>query len=85
MAKTPQLNAAQPIVGQNGTMEQPFRTWANTVTANLPVIGSGSPEGVVDAPQFAVYIDSTGVSGALQYIKLQPDIAGDTTMGWVAV
>jgi len=66
-------------------MSQAFRTWALEVSNSLPIIGTGSPEGVVDAPQYSLYLDDAGGPGAVQYRKMQPDIAGDTKKGWIAV
>ena len=51
----------------------------------LPILGDGSPEGVVTANQFSLYIDRNGTTGAIEYRKMQTDIAGDKTLGWVAV
>jgi hypothetical protein len=83
MSATPQLNAAQPVVMSDGTMHQSFRRWASIVTDQLPITGIGSPEGVIDAPQFAVYLNTIGGPGAVQYRKMLPEIGGDTKKGWV--
>jgi|TARA_S200002703_G_scaffold66183_1_gene57385 hypothetical protein len=79
------LNAAQPIVDANGTMEQPFRQFTQEASLSIPIVGSGSPEGVVEARQFSLYLDDTGSAGSIQYRKMQPEIGGDRTRGWVAV
>lgn len=81
----PQLNAALPIVGKDGTMEPAFRDQMNKVNKNLPLTGIGSPEGVVFAPQFSLYLDTAGVSGSIEYRKMLTDISGDRKQGWVAV
>ncbi len=81
----PRLNAAQPIVAANGTMEQPFRQFTQDASLSIPIVGAGSPEGVVEARQYSLYINSTGSSGSIEYRKMQPDIAGDKTKGWIAV
>lgn len=81
----PQLNAALPIVKPDGTMEPAFRDQQNLLNNALPIVGTGSPEGVVTALQFQLYIDSAGVSGAIEYRKMLPDIGGDKSQGWVAV
>ena len=62
-----------------------FRLWMARTDLGTPITGSGSPEGVVEARQFSLYINSAGASGTLLYIKIQPDIAGDKKQGWVAV
>jgi hypothetical protein len=79
------LNAAQPIVDANGTMEQPFRQFTQEASLSIPIVGSGSPEGVVEARQYSLYLDDTGSAGSIQYRKMQPEIGGDRTRGWIAV
>ena len=79
------LNAAPPIVDENGTMEQPFRQFTQEAALSIPITGTGSPEGVVEAVQFSLYLDSAGSAGSIQYRKMQPEIAGDRRRGWVAV
>jgi len=81
----PLLNASQPIVDDKGTMSQAFRTWTLSVSLEIPIYGTGSPEGVVTARLYQKYVDSTGTTGALEYRKMLPDIAGDKSQGWVAV
>jgi len=81
----PILNVAQPIIGNDGTMEQAFRQWTQDASLSIPIVGSGSPEGVVEARQYSLYLDSAGSAGSIQYRKMQPDIGGDRTRGWVAV
>lgn len=82
---SPRLNVAQPIVESDGTMAQPFRQFTQDASLSIPILGAGSPEGVVEARQYSLYIDSTGSTGAIEYRKMQPDIGGDVTQGWVAV
>lgn len=86
MAAVPQLVVSQPVVYDNGTMTQNFRTWCQMMTVYAaPIVGTGPPEGVQEAPQFALYLDRTGVPGALQYRKMLPEIGGNKRLGWVAV
>jgi len=82
---SPRLNAAQPIVEANGTMAQPFRQFTQDASLSIPIVGTGSPEGVVEARQYSLYIDANGSTGAIEYRKMQPDIGGDTSQGWIAV
>lgn len=85
-AKVPQLVVSQPIVLDDGTMSQIFRTWAQMMTTYAaPIVGDGSPENVIEAPQYSLYLDRLGVPGALQYRKMQPHIGGNKKLGWVAV
>lgn len=82
---SPRLNAAQPIVQPDGTMAQPFRQFTQDASLSIPIVGSGSPEGVVEARQYSLYINSIGTTGSIEYRKMQPEIGGDVTKGWVAV
>lgn len=81
----PRLNAAQPIVGADGTMSDAFRTWTLGTDLSNPIFGIGSPEGVFEARQWQLYIDTTGTTGSMEYRKKFPSIAGDPKQGWVAV
>lgn len=82
---SPRLNVAQPIVEPDGTMAQPFRQFTQDASLSIPIVGSGSPEGVVEARQYSLYIDSTGTTGSIEYRKMLPDIGGNTKQGWIAV
>ena len=79
------LNAGQPIVESNGTMSQAFRQFTQEASLSIPIIGSGSPEGVIEAVQYSLYLDTTGAAGAIQYRKMLPSIAGDRKQGWILV
>lgn len=81
----PRLNVAQPIVDAKGTMEQPFRQWTQEASLGIPIIGQGNPEGVVEARQYSLYIDTTGTTGSIEYRKMLPDIGGDVKQGWIAI
>ena len=76
------LNASQPIVDKNGTMEQPFRTSTIRWNDNLPIVGTGSPEGEIEAPQYSLYIDETVPLVPVQYRKMLPSSGGDRKNGW---
>ena len=83
---SPILNAHQPIVvTEDGTMAKHFREYMNRLNRLIPMNGTGSPEGVVDALQYSSYIDDAGATGSLLYLKILPEIGGDTTQGWIAV
>lgn len=81
----PRLNVAQPIVFEDGTMAQSFRLFTQDASLSIPIVGAGTPEGFIDARQYSLYINSTGVSGTIEYRKMLPNIGGDTKQGWVAV
>lgn len=76
-------NFHRPFVENDGSITEQSRTWADEVTLSIPIIGTGSPEGVVEARQRQKYMDETGVAGSVSYIKQRNDILGDRTMGWV--
>lgn len=57
-----------------------------SLLAGLDILsGTGSPEGVVEAKQKTLYMDETGSSGSVLYIKQSADVSGDRTQGWIAV
>ena len=86
MAQNPlSINSAQPIVEDNGTMSQLFRTWMLQVTNSIPIVGTGSPEGAIEAPQYSLYIDETVPLVPTQYRKMLPEITGDRSKGWAIV
>ena len=66
-------------------MEQAFRTWTVRVTNSLLHVGTGSPEGVLEAPQYSRYIDETVPATPVEYIKMLPSLASDRRNGWSAL
>lgn len=83
-------NLTQPsqqtaIVDENGIMTQEFATWVQIVTLLNPLSGEGSPEGVESARVDRLYIDLTGASGSILYVKRNSAIGGDDSQGWVLV
>lgn len=69
-----------PIVDKDGFPTPAFRDYLLKLGYLIPITGSGSPEGVIDAPQFSLYLDTTGNA---QYRKMLTQIGGDPTHGWV--
>jgi hypothetical protein len=76
------LNVSFPLVDKQGVATDIFRFWLNS---REPLTGAGSPESVVTASQFTFYINTSGTTGTLLYIKMLPEISGDKSRGWVAV
>lgn len=74
-----------PIVDAQGRMAQQFRVWTQNVSRLEILSGSGSPEGVVNAQQTTLYMDTAGTAGAILYIKRDTSVAGDPTQGWILV
>ncbi len=77
------LNRAQAIVDDGGKMIRRFQDWSQNVTRLQIIVGTGSPEGVIEAIQGQLYMDDTGTASSILYIKRDADIAGDRTMGWI--
>lgn len=53
----------------------------NQVNQNIIINGTGSPEGVVTAQPFKLYIDTAAASGSNMYVKK----TGSGNTGWVLV
>lgn len=79
------LNVGQPIVNDNLTMSDAFRTWTQLTNLSNAILHNGNPEGVVIADQYQFLINTAGTSGSLLYIKKLADIGGNKSQGWVAV
>lgn len=77
--------ATQPIIEADGSMTIPFRTWTQLINNLQIIIGTGSPEGVVDAGQGRQYMDDMGLAGTILYVKRDTDIGGDPKQGWILV
>jgi len=77
--------AFKPIVDENGHPGDEFYRWMTDITRLDLLVGTGSPEGVIEATVGREYLDDAGVAGAVKYIKQLADIAGDRTKGWVAI
>lgn len=80
-----QPNPISKVVTDSGVASAEFYRWMTQITANDLIIGTGSPEGVIEATIGREYMDDAGLAGAVKFIKQLPDIAGDRTMGWVAI
>lgn len=80
-----ELNVSTPITLENGTMVREFQDWTLELAKWVPILGVGSPEGVMEAPLYSLYIDKTGIAGAIEYRKMSSEIGGDRTKGWLAV
>ena len=74
-----------PITDESGMMTLEFQAWVRQITEADLMIGTGSPEGVIEANVGREYMDDAGVAGSIKYIKRDADIAGDKSQGWVLV
>jgi len=77
----PPIIRGLPVVDAKGLPTDIFWNWLNQVTDLQPLTGSGSPEGVVEAMPYRVYLDTSG-SPVVVYVKVLSDISGDRTEGW---
>lgn len=79
------LSAALAIVDDRGVMARQMRTFVNAVT-RLPILtGSGSPEGVVEARQTRLYMDTAGTTGNILYVKQVDSVTRDKKLGWILI
>ena len=79
------IDPTKPIIQENRVMEFQFRTFVLEVQQRGLIIGTGSPEGVVEANQGQEYMDDTGTAGNIKYIKKFADVGGDRTLGWILI
>ena len=80
-----QLGASNLITDKEGRMTQNMRVFTTQVTESALIIGAGSPETVVPANQGRFYMDETGLTGSVFFIKQLTGIGGDNKQGWVAI
>jgi hypothetical protein len=82
-----ELSFDRPITEANNTLTLQSRNYftalEDLIKEQIVLDGIGSPEGVVEAKATRRYMDATGISGSVMYIKQVDDIAGDASMGWV--
>lgn len=79
------LNPSVPLVSADGRPSVIFRTFLLEVHKGSVIVGTGSPEGVLEAEQGQEYMDDAGVAGAIKYIKRDSDVSGDRTQGWILI
>ena len=83
MPKITPPNPGQNPLDISGKMTPVFIAWTQQITDLDFLVGAGSPEGVIAATQYKLYLDSTGTTGSIQWRKMLPNIAGNVKMGWV--
>ena len=79
------LNASSPLVDANRLPSDQFRVFLLQVAESGLLIGTGSPEGVVEAEQGQIYMDDAGTAGSILYIKRDANQSGDKTLGWILI
>ena len=84
--RTSILSTDRPIIESDGSLTSQSRVFFREIWTQSLIIGTGSPEGVVEAEIGASYMDDAGTAGAIKYIKRDADDgAGDKTIGWILV
>ena len=83
--RTVQPSSDRPLLKEDGSPAVQFNSWLKILTDRDLIIGTGSPETVVEANQGTTYMDDAGTAGAILYIKRDADISGDKTQGWILV
>jgi len=79
-------SANRPFVDEEGILTSQSRTFIRSIFIQALIIGTGSPEGVVIAEIGSSYMDRTGTTGNIKYIKRDADDgAGDRSIGWILV
>jgi len=74
------------FVDDNGLLTQESRDWVQIINERSVMIGTGSPEGVVEATQGQEYMDDAGTASTIKYIKRDSDDGlGDKTKGWILI
>jgi hypothetical protein len=73
------------VVDEKGYPLQPLQIFSELVAKLSPLVGTGSPENVIEAKQTQLYMDKTGAPGAVLYIKQVDAVGTDRKKGWVLV
>ena len=85
MPKVTPMQPFDPFVGDDLVLTKQNQDVMRVLQSWVPITGNGSPEGVVEALQFRLYIDQAGTTGTLLYMKKFTEISDDITQGWVLV
>lgn len=81
-----QINFTLPLIDRtNGFPTDQLRLFILQTVERGLIIGSGSPDGVVQARQGVEYMDEDALAGSVKWIKQKADIGGDKTLGWIAI
>jgi hypothetical protein len=79
------LSRSIAVVDERGRPTQELNLFSEAVAKIPVIIGTGSPEGIVEAMETRLYMDSAGATGTILYIKQFNDIGGDRKLGWILV
>ncbi len=80
-----QPSSSRSISKDDGSPSFQLNSWFKIITDRALIVGTGTPEAIVEASQGAVYMDDAGTTGNILYIKRDDDVLGDKTKGWVLV
>ena len=84
--RTSILSTDRPIIESDGSLTSQSRVFFREIWTQSLIIGTGSPEGVVEAEIGASYMDDAGTTGNIKYIKRDADDGlGDKSKGWILV
>jgi len=79
--KVNQVPQQLPIVDKEGKQTQVAQLMFKSLVDRSVIIATGSPEGVVEALPGALYMDDSGTTGSILYIKK----TGKSNTGWILV
>ena len=74
-----------PIVDEEGRVTQAFQNFLLDVYNGHTRVGTGSPEGLLNGNLGQQYMDDSGATGTVLYIKHKTNISGDNKKGWILV
>ena len=79
----PNLTGQRSITDSNGVATKEMRLWSLQITSRAVILGSGSPESIVEARIGREYSDIDGTTGSIKYFKKLDNIDGDKSRGWI--
>ena len=79
------LSTDRPIVEADGSLTVQSRTFFRTLATQALIIGTGSPENVVEAEEGSTYQDNAGTASTIRYAKRDDNIGGDKSQGWILI
>lgn len=79
------INPTSKIVNKDGRPLRQLQDFLLDVANTSLIIGTGSPEGIIEATQGREYMDDAGTAGAIKYIKRDADVLGDRSLGWIVI
>lgn len=79
------ISRSDKAVDAQGRPTEKFNLFTEAVSQLVVSVGTGSPNGVLSAFQGKLYIDLSGGSGSVLYVKQVDSVGSDRTLGWVLV